>query len=82
MSYFFYCPKCGYTKSNLSFKDIPRDRIGNTRDGYGTPIYHFECPHCHNLDAGCMADKEQDGWHDYCKHVISFYQDVRGYKTE
>ena len=57
------------------------------RDGYGTPIHHYECPQCHNLDAGYMRfrlgemsklpDEEQK---EYFKSVIGMYQNIRGVK--
>lgn len=66
---------------------MPNGTVSNTRGGYGTPIYHYECPKCHNLDAGYMhfgfgkmselPDAEQK-W--YFKSVIGMYQDVRGVK--
>lgn len=84
--YYFYCPKCGFEEV---VKKIPSIGIvSNTRGGYGTPIYHYECPMCHNLDAGYMRfglckmndlpDEEQK---EYFKSVITMYQDIRGVKT-
>lgn len=81
MNYMFYCPSCGLEQDGLSMRDIPRDRVVNPRDGYGTPIYHYKCPVCGNLDAGAMLDKTLDdpGWKYYCKIVIKYYQGVRGF---
>lgn len=84
MSYMFYCPNCGFEQDGLALSDIPRDRVGNARDGYGCPIYHYKCPVCGNLDAGAMMEKDKlPTWKEYCKSVISFYQGIRGFaKTE
>lgn len=49
--YYFYCPNCG---SEDTATTLPAGTVPNIRDGYGTPIHHFECPQCHNLDAGYM----------------------------
>ena len=81
--YYFYCPKCGLEQV---VEDIPpTGTVANTRGGYGTPIYHYECPQCHNLDAGYMRfglckmkdlpDEEQK---KYFKRVIDMYQNIRG----
>lgn len=77
--YYFYCPNCG---KEYEVKEKPRNTVGNIRDGYGTPIYHYECPDCHNLDAGFMQM-----WHDgnkeeekqYYRSVIEDYQGIRGF---
>lgn len=81
---FFYCPKCGFEEEVSA---IPRDAVGNTRGGYGIPIYHYECPQCHNLDAGAMQlrpDKEPEfpksEQKNYIRSVIEMYQDIRGIK--
>lgn len=76
--FYFYCPNCG--KEEIVEK-IPRDTIGNTRDGYGMPIYHYECSECHNLDAGYMRQKiGDDDEKKYYRHVIGYYQGIRGIK--
>ncbi len=86
MLYYFYCPNCGYEKQVAK---LPLGTCANLRDGYGTPIYHYECPQCHNLDAGYMAYDPllDNGSHPkeaelYFQHVISLYQGVRGFKNE
>lgn len=82
--FYFYCPNCGLSEE-ISQKQIPRDRSLNCRDGYGRPIYHYECPTCGNLDAGAMnmTGREDDpGWKRYCESVISLYQGVRGIKSD
>lgn len=83
--FYFHCPNCGYEESVQS---LPRGTVGNTRGGYGTPIHHFECANCHNLDAGFMrysvgkmeelpkADQEK-----YFRSVIKLYQNIRGFNT-
>lgn len=81
--YYFYCPKCGFEEVVEKIPSI--GTVPNTRGGYGTPIYHYECPKCHNLDAGYMRfglckmndlpDEEQK---EYFKSVITMYQDIRG----
>lgn len=76
--YYFYCPNCGYENRVNS---LPRGTIGNTRGGYGTPIHHYECPQCHNLDAGFMKKRLFDlGEEPYYRGVISMYQGIRGFK--
>lgn len=77
MSYIFYCPNCKNLKEE---EKIPRGTVTNIRDGYGAPIYHYECDKCHNLDAGYMLKKEDNNnWIEYVKSVISMYQNVRGF---
>lgn len=83
--YYFYCPNCG-KEDDIKYNDIPKDRVGNCRDGWGTPVYHYECPDCHNLDAGCMLthhnDMDEEEEKMYYRHVISMYQNIRGFNTE
>lgn len=84
MRYYFYCPNCGFEKIVTA---LPEGVVGNTRDGFGTPIYHFDCPKCHNRDAGYMrfsigkmselSDLEQK---EYFQNVIIMYQNLRGIK--
>lgn len=84
--YYFYCPNCG---SEDVVKTLPAGTVANIRDGYGTPIYHFECPQCHNLDAGYMRfglgrmnelpDYKQK---EYFRDVIGMYQNIRGIKGQ
>ena len=57
MRYIFYCPNCKNLKEE---KEIPRGTMTNIRDGYGTPIHHYECDKCHNLDAGYMPKIEDN----------------------
>lgn len=50
------------------------------RDGFGRPIRHYECPQCHNLDAGYMGFDSTDVSEEtkaYFKSVISMYQNIR-----
>lgn len=76
--FYFYCPNCG--KEEIVEK-IPRETIGNCRDGYGMPIHHYECSECHNLDAGYMRQKiGDDNEKEYYRHVIGYYQGIRGIK--
>ena len=77
--YYFYCPNCG---KEDEVKEKPRGTVGNIRDGYGTPIFHYECLECHNLDAGFMrmwhaCDKEEEK--RYYRSVIKMYQGIRGF---
>lgn len=75
--YYFYCPNCG---KEDRVERIPRGTVGNIRDGFGTPIHHYECSDCHNLDAGFMKEKTRDGYEKkYYQHVIGMYQNVRGF---
>ena len=74
----FYCPRCGEEGKT---KQIPKQVRVNIRDGFGRPIYHYECPICHNLDAGFMSIFEADGYdYIYCQEVIKMYQNIRGIK--
>ena len=66
----------------IEVKEKPYGTVGNIRDGYGTPISHYECPECHNLDAGFMrlwhdGDKEEEK--RYYRSVIKMYQGIRGF---
>ena len=77
--YYFYCPNCG---KEDEIKEKPRGTVCNIRDGYDTPISHYECPECHNLDAGFMqmwhdSDKEEEK--RYYRSVIKMYQGIRGF---
>lgn len=38
--YYFYCPNC---KFEDEAEECPLGTMANTRGGYGTPIYHYEC---------------------------------------
>ena len=65
---------------------LPKGTIGNIRDGYGTPIHHFECPMCHNLDAGHMQfslghmdELPVSKQKEYFQDVIALYQGIRGF---
>lgn len=70
--YYFFCPKCG---KEDEVSKIPRGTMTNIRDGYGTPIYHYECPDCHNMRAGFMAERKgNDDEKKYYQHVIRIYQ--------
>lgn len=83
--HYFYCPQCGFEEVIGAM--LPKGTVPNVRDGYGTPIHHYECPQCHNLDAGYMqfglgkmselTDEEQK---EYFKSVIGMYQNIRGVK--
>ena len=76
--FYFYCPNCG--KEEIVEK-IPRGTMPNCRDGYGIPIYHYECSECHNLDAGYMRQKSASlDEKVYYRHVIGYYQGIRGIK--
>lgn len=79
--YYFYCPNCG--KEEMVDK-LPRGTVVNIRDGYGTPISHYECSECHNLDAGFMnmarfKDMCEEDTKEYFRHVIGIYQGIRGF---
>lgn len=75
--YYFYCPNCG--KEGEANK-LPKGTVGNIRDGFGTPISHYECPNCKNLDAGFMSEKVgDDDEKKYYQHIIGLYQNVRGF---
>ena len=76
--FYYYCPNCKYENK---IRDIPYEAAGNIRDGYGWPIFHFECPNCHNLDAGAMGIRDDDEEErEYYRSVISMYQNIRGIK--
>lgn len=82
--FYFYCPNCG--KEDVVEK-LPWGTVGNIRDGFGTPIHHYECSNCHNLDAGFMnmnAPKFEDEneMKDYFRSVIEMYQNIRGFNTD
>lgn len=78
MTYYFYCPNC--SKEDIVNK-LPKGVQGNIRDGYGIPIYHYECSHCHNLDAGFMREREHnDIEREHYRSVIKHYQGIRGFK--
>ena len=84
--YYFYCPNCG---AEYIARSLPKGTVPNTRDGYGTPILHFECPQCHNLDAGYMrfglgrmGELSQDEQKEYFRGVIGMYQNIRGIKGQ
>lgn len=83
--YYFYCPKCGFEE--IVRETLPKGIVPNIRDGYGTPIYHYECPQCHNMDAGYMRfglgkmselpDEDQE---IYFRHILGMYQNIHGAK--
>lgn len=81
MKYYFYCPNCKSDKI-ISFSDLPKDKVANCRDGFGVPIYHFECEKCGNLDAGAMMIRGifDDVDEMLYRHVIEMYQGIRGFK--
>lgn len=82
LRFYFYCPKCEF--EDVQEAPLPNGVASNCRGGYGTPIYHYECPKCHNLDAGYMqfslgkmgelTDEEQK---QYFKSMIEMYQNIR-----
>ena len=73
--FYFYCPKCGFEKE---VNKLPKGVLPNIRDGYGTPIYHYECKCCGNLDAGFMRQKIGDmGEKVYYRSVIGLYRNIR-----
>lgn len=82
--YYFYCPNCG---AEYVARSLPEGTVPNIRDGYGTPILHYECPRCHNLDAGYMRfglgrmnELSDDEQKKYFRYVIGMYQNIRGIK--
>ncbi len=76
--YYYYCPNCKYEDK---IEKLPRSAVGNMRDGYGLPIHHFECPKCHNPDAGAMRiQNNNEEEQKYYQSVISMYQNIRGIK--
>lgn len=79
--FYFYCPKCGHEEKGV--KKLPRMTVGNLRDGFGTPIHHFKCPMCGNLDAGYMRNSiNTEEELKYYQCVIKMYQDIRGYDPD
>ena len=66
--YYFYCPNC---KKEDRVNSLPRGTVGNTRGGWGYPIYHCECSNCHNLDAGFMREKNGDNDERKYYNIIS-----------
>lgn len=73
--FYFYCPKCG---SQKMVDKLPKEIVCNMRGGYGTPIYHYKCKLCGNLNAGFMKVKEGDmNEIIYYRSVISLYQGIR-----
>lgn len=80
--YFFYCPHCHFEFEKVMDK-LPKDVIPNLRDGYGLPIYHFECEQCHNLDSGFMRERiGDDDEKSYYREVIKMYQGIRGFNKQ
>ena len=83
MSYYFYCPKCGHEDR---VDKLPRGTVGNIRDGWDTPINHYECSKCHNLDAGFMTYElikdniSAEDTEEYFRDTIALYQNIRGIK--
>lgn len=82
--YYFYCPNC---RAEYVARSLPEGTVPNIRDGYGTPILHYECPRCHNLDAGYMQfglgrmnELSDDEQKEYFRSVIGMYQNIRGIK--
>lgn len=83
-NYYFFCPNC---KHEDTVDKLPKGTVGNIRDGYGTPIHHYECPMCHNLDAGYMAfslgkmdELSVNEQIEYFQDVIGMYQGRRGFE--
>lgn len=84
MKYYFYCPHCG---NEYDAQRLPNGTVPNIRDGFGIPIYHYECAKCGNLDAGFMRHSSEGdgrGWNyddakAYFREVIAYYQGVRGF---
>ena len=79
--YYFYCPNC---KKEEEVKEKPRGTVPNIRDGYGAPVYHYECPDCHNLDAGYISlqhdnDNDKENVKKYYQNIIKRYQGIRGF---
>ncbi len=78
--YYFYCPHCGFERE---VEKLPKSTLPNIRDGYGTPIHHYECEICHNLDAGFMEEVNADlNEKVYYRSVIGLYQGIRGIKVK
>ncbi len=85
ITYYFYCPNCKFEEIVEGI--LPNQVVPNIRGGYGTPIYHYKCPICHNLDAGYMrfginkmAELPDDEQKQYFRSVIDMYQNIRGIK--
>lgn len=84
MRCYFYCPHCG---NEYEEQRLPTGTVPNIRDGFGRPIYHYECAKCGNLDSGFMCYSSEDdcrGWcyddaKKYFRKVIALYQGVRGF---
>lgn len=83
--YYFYCPNCG-TENTTNV--LPKGIIPNIRDGFGTPIFHYECYNCHNLDAGYMqfgigkmSEVPEEDQKQYFQSIIGMYQNIRGIKS-
>lgn len=81
MRYYFFCPNC---QREEIVATIPKGTIPNIRDGYGVHINHYECPKCHNLDAGYMCmdrikNLPDDEIKIYFQGVIGYYQGIRGF---
>lgn len=75
--YFFYCPNCGNENEADS---LPSGTVANIRDGYGSPIHHYKCERCFNLDSGYIRERlYDDDEKKYYKHIISLYQGIRGF---
>jgi len=73
--FYFYCPKCGFEKE---IDKLPKGTVANIRDGYGIPIYHYECEQCGNLDAGFMYQRNGDMDEKvYYRSIIGLHQNVR-----
>lgn len=53
------------------------------RTGYRIPTLHYECPVCHNQDAGYMPYLQhmEPGNLAYYRYVIGLYQDIHGYTS-
>ena len=78
--YYFYCPNCELEGKIIK---LPKNTVSNIRDGYGMPINHYECPICHNLDAGAMLIREDnEDERKYYQYIINIYQGVRGFKND
>lgn len=82
LNYYFYCPNC---KEQYTADKLPEGTVANIRDGWGRPIFHYECRKCHNLDSGFMY---YESFYElvknvgYYKSVISKYQGIRGFANK
>lgn len=75
--FYFYCPNC---KREEVTEMRPFHVYVHPRAGYGSPVYHCECPNCHNLDAGGMVMAAYSRpFRDYAQSVIEIYQGIRGF---